>query len=438
MAVTGQQIIDKARTALGVNYVWGGNSLTNGVDCSGLVQQVFASFGIQLPRVTYDQINQGASVPIGQLQPGDLVFFDTEPGNKGADHVGIYIGGGKFIHAPHTGDVVKISSLTDSYYANRWMGGRRSPGVGTAAAAPGMTSGTQGAVSPEPEVHLSASELADQYGMSYAFFKSQPSLMKLLTQAVGEQWTPTVFQAHLKNTDWWKENSDTARKAQVQAKTDPATYRANLAAAQFSAAQAAVKVGAILTTKQTAQLAKNIVNFGWNDAQVNNFLGQYIDFQANHTLAGQAGSAAKQIRQYAYDQGVKISDQTVKNSAAYLVRGITTMQGVQDSIRQQAMSTYPGWTEQLEGGATMRDLAQPYIQQTAQELELPETDVDVWHPKVTAALNAADAKGQPAPMSLSDFRSYLRADPAWKATQGAQDQVMGVGHQVLASLGLGT
>lgn len=438
MAVTGQQIIDKARTALGVKYVWGGDSLSQGVDCSGLVQQVFAAFGIQLPRVTYDQINQGATVSIGQLQPGDLVFFDTEPGNKGADHVGIYIGGGKFIHAPHTGDVVKISSLTDSYYANRWMGGRRIPGVGTAGTATGTGIGGDTAATPQPEVHLSASELADQYGMSYAFFKSQPSLMSLLKQAVGEQWTPDVFQAHLKNTAWWKDNSDTVRKAQVQAKTDPATYKASLAAAQFSAAQAAVKVGAILTTKQTAQLAKNIVNLGWNDAQINNFLGQYIDFQANHTLAGQAGSAAKQISQYAYDQGVRLSDQTVKNSAAYLVRGITTMQGVQDSIRQQAISTYPGWTDQLTGGATMRDLAQPYIQQTAQELELPETSIDVWHPKVAAALNAADSQGQPAPMSLADYRTYLRSDPSWKGTQAAQDQVMGVGRQVLSSMGLVT
>src|SRR5512142_2812214 len=99
--------------------------MTSGIDCSGLVQQVYAHFGIQLPRVTYQQITQGASVPVNKLQPGDLVFFDTESNKKGADHVGIYIGGGKFIHAPHTGDVVKISSLSDSYYMNRLMAVRR-------------------------------------------------------------------------------------------------------------------------------------------------------------------------------------------------------------------------------------------------------------------------------------------------------------------------
>lgn len=430
MPVSGQDLVNFARTALGTPYSWGGNSLSSGVDCSGLAQQVYAHFGIQLPRVTYQQIAQGASVPVDKLQPGDLVFFDTEAAHKGADHVGIYIGGGKFIHAPHTGDVVKISSLSDSYYMNRLMGSRRINGV--AGYAPSAT----GATDPVPITKLSADELADNYGMSYAFFKSQPELMKLLNNAVSDQWTPDRFTAALKNTKWWQTNSESARKAQVQAKTDPATYKAQLAAAGAQAQDLAVKAGAILSTKQVAQLAKNMVDFEWNDAQINGFLGQYVNFTDNHTLGGQAGAAAKQINQYAYDQGIRISDQTVKNNAAYLVRGITSMQQIQDGLRQQAISSYPGWTQQLEGGATMRDIAQPYIQMTAQELELPETDIDVWHPKVRAALNAADSKGQPAPLSLTDFQSQLRADPAWRRTQGAQNQAMQVGAQVLKSLGL--
>lgn len=429
MAVSGLDIVNMAMKSLGVRYQWGGTDLKNGVDCSGLPYEIFAHFGIQIPRVTYDQINQGASVPVNKLQPGDLVFFDTEPNQKGADHVGIYIGGGKFIHAPHTGDVVKISSLSDSYYMNRLMGVRRMDGV-TGAAPSGA------ALSQAPQVKLSSEELADNYGMSYAFFKSQPELMGLLKSAVADQWTPDKFSAELKNTKWWKSNSDTARKAQVQAKTDPATYKASMAAAQADAADRAVKAGAILSAKQTQVLATNMVNYGWDDAQIQNFLGQYVKFRKDGTLGGQAGAAADQISKYAYDQGIRISNQTVKNNAAYLIRGLTTMQGIQDGLRQQAISTYPGWTEQLNAGASMRDIAAPYIQMTAQELELPETDVDVWHPKVAAALNAADHKGLPAPLSLSDFQRTLRTDPSWNKTQGAQDQTMQVGHQVLQSLGL--
>jgi cell wall-associated NlpC family hydrolase len=110
-------VVGIAMRYLGVPYVWGGAS-PSGFDCSGLVMYVFAQIGVSLPHSSYAQYGMGASVSMSQLQPGDLVFF------AGASHVGIYIGGGQFIHAPHTGDVVKISSLT-GWYASTFAGGRR-------------------------------------------------------------------------------------------------------------------------------------------------------------------------------------------------------------------------------------------------------------------------------------------------------------------------
>ena len=110
-------VVGVAMRYLGVPYVWGGSS-PRGFDCSGLVMYAFAQIGISLPHSSYAQFNMGTPVSIGQLQPGDLVFF------TGASHVGIYIGGGQFIHAPHTGDVVKISSLS-GYYSSAFIGGRR-------------------------------------------------------------------------------------------------------------------------------------------------------------------------------------------------------------------------------------------------------------------------------------------------------------------------
>lgn len=107
--VNGGGIIGSASKYLGVPYVWGG-STPAGFDCSGFTQYVFAENGISLPRVTTAQEYAGTMISLSELQPGDLVFF----GARGATyHVGIYVGGGQYIHAPQPGDVVKYTSISD-------------------------------------------------------------------------------------------------------------------------------------------------------------------------------------------------------------------------------------------------------------------------------------------------------------------------------------
>jgi len=114
-------VVGIAMRYLGVPYVWGGSS-PSGFDCSGLVMYAYAQVGVSLPHYTGAQWGYGVPVSRSDLQPGDLVFFD------GLGHVGIYIGGGQFIHAPQTGDVVKISSLDDGWYAATYDGARRITG----------------------------------------------------------------------------------------------------------------------------------------------------------------------------------------------------------------------------------------------------------------------------------------------------------------------
>jgi cell wall-associated NlpC family hydrolase len=112
-------VVPIALQYLGIPYVWGGSSPSTGFDCSGFIMYVFAQIGVSLPHHAASQFGYGTPVSREQLAAGDLVFFD------GLGHAGIYIGGGQFVHAPHTGDVVKISSLYESWYSATWVGGRR-------------------------------------------------------------------------------------------------------------------------------------------------------------------------------------------------------------------------------------------------------------------------------------------------------------------------
>ncbi len=117
----GGAIVATARQYLGVPYVWGGTS-PRGFDCSGLVQYVCKKNGISLPRTAASQRNAGRYVSRADLQPGDLVFFKS--GGR-VNHVGIYIGGGNMIHAPQTGDVVKVSSINSTYRVKGYAGAVR-------------------------------------------------------------------------------------------------------------------------------------------------------------------------------------------------------------------------------------------------------------------------------------------------------------------------
>ena len=121
-SASGVRAVQLALQFLGVPYVWGG-ATPAGFDCSGLVMYVYGQLGISLTHYTGAQFHEGAPVPIDQLLPGDIVFFDASA--RGPQHEGLYIGNGQFVQAPHTGDVVKISSLADPAYALRYVGAVR-------------------------------------------------------------------------------------------------------------------------------------------------------------------------------------------------------------------------------------------------------------------------------------------------------------------------
>ena len=132
------EVVFRALSLLGVNYRLGGNSPATGLDCSGLVRLVYGEVtGLRLPRRSEEISRVGGSVDRSELQPGDLVFFNTL--QMSFSHVGIFIGNGQFVHSPSSGSSVRVENINRSYWQTRFNGARRLiAGEPIAAAGPPM------------------------------------------------------------------------------------------------------------------------------------------------------------------------------------------------------------------------------------------------------------------------------------------------------------
>jgi len=430
MAVSGADIVNYLKQYMGTPYVWGGED-PSGFDCSGLMVWGFNHFGISLPRVTYDQINKGQAISMSGLRVGDLIFFDTDRSIAGPDHVGIYAGDGKMLHTPRPGKSVEIVSITSGYYMDRFMGGRRISGV-VASGANSSDWAMPGSPDNKP---LTPEELAASYGWSIGFMNANPELKKIFDQAVKEGWTANKFMAEARDTGWFKNTSESARKAQVIEKTDPATWQAMIKASTAKLQKLATEVGAAIPEDKFKTFAENIIRTGMSDDEIRYALGEYIKFMDDGTLRGSTGMNASVLKEYAAKMGVDLSDEAVKNQAAMISQKLLTIEDSKAQLREQAKSAFPGYAEQIDGGITVQELAAPYQNVKARELELP-VDQNLNDPQIRSAMNAMNQEGKPQGLALWQFQNQIRNDPRWTATQNAQNQMVNAGQKVLKDMGL--
>lgn len=130
VSATTSDLVVNAMGFLGVRYQRGGNEASTGFDCSGFVRAVYdKTFGLALPRRASEQAEVTTKIPVEELKPGDLVFFNTM--RRAFSHVGIYVGEGKFIHSPRAGGKVRVEDMRETYWSKRFNGARRVEGSHT-------------------------------------------------------------------------------------------------------------------------------------------------------------------------------------------------------------------------------------------------------------------------------------------------------------------
>lgn len=430
MATSGEALVEYLKQFIGTPYVWGGSE-PGGFDCSGLLLYGANHFGLNIGgRTTYEQIGHGQAINAKGLRVGDLVFFDTDGSVAGPDHVGIYAGNGKMLHAPRPGKSVEITDMTTGWWMGKFMGGRRIDGV-VASGGNSNDHATQ-----KEAVKLTKEELASTYGWAIGFMESNPELKKLFKSAVDETWTAQKFQAEVRNTTWWKTTSEKSREAQALESSDPATYAASLAAAKLQIQQLAGKAGAYIPEDKMDSIVKSVVHSGMDELGIMEVISGYIGFTENGLLGGAAGLHEYEIKKYAAEQGVKVDTNTLKEQAQLIARKMATTDDFKAQIREQAKSAFPGYTEQIDAGSTVKDLAKPYQNVMAKTFELPDDAVTLDDPTIRQALNGANKDGKPIGLTLSQFQDTLRADPRWRNTGNARNLAVGAASKVLRDMGL--
>lgn len=287
---------------------------------------------------------------------------------------------------------------------------------------------------------IEAKELAALAGFSVAFFKHNNELKNVFEKALRQDWSGDRLLAAARNTNWFKKHSESARRAILLKTSDPAEYKRQLKQTRAAARRIIRELGVPIDGFTLGNVAKAALHGGWNETQIRNYVtkfGSVADaIRAGKTLRGLAGETERELRELSNAYGIGASTNFVANATQRVVRNRRDMEFYRNHFLERAMSRYPGLAKELEGGLTVAQIAEPYVDAMARLLELNPGDINVFDKSIQKALISRDSKGKPAAKTLWQFEEDLRKDARWMKTNNAREDLMSAGRQVLRDLGL--
>jgi hypothetical protein len=276
-------------------------------------------------------------------------------------------------------------------------------------------------------------EWAEYYGWALALLNSDPTLKKLFDDAIKHNYTREKFVAELRKTKWYQTNGESARKTQALKYTDPETWRNQVRTIYASIQSLAGQMG-IKTSWQTMwDMAEDALMFGWDNSQLRSALAKYLK---SGTYGGEAADAEDQLREYAYQMGIKIDDSAINGWIKGILNGSRTVQDYKNYLQKMAVQAFPTLADDIKGGMSVRDIASPYMESMGRILEINSAELDLFDPTIRQALtNVSAESGKTELKPLWQFENELRKDPRWLKTNNAREGLNGVAHSVLKDFG---
>jgi hypothetical protein len=299
------------------------------------------------------------------------------------------------------------------------------------------SSKTTGTASSPPADAVNLASLEQQYNWDAAFLSAHDDVADMVEQAVAGGWSPDKFVAELKTTNWWRTNSDTAKKWLSLQSSDPAEYTAAVRQKAADIYAAAGSMGATLSVAAAEKLAVNSLVGGWDTAQLNAQLGKYINFTKGGGLQGSSAAVQASLKQLALANGLNIGNGYILSAAQHIAEGTQTLDSYAAQLHEMAASAYPQYQKQILAGQNVSDIMAPYIQAQASLLETNPSSITVQDKLIQQALTNKDpSTGQPTTMPLWQFQDMVRKTPQWQTTDNARESSMTAAHNVLQQFGV--
>lgn len=286
-------------------------------------------------------------------------------------------------------------------------------------------------------------EMAQNYGWSLAVLNSNRELKGIFNRAVENQWTPQKFVAQVRGTRWYRRHGEAARQAAVMKESDPAEWKRRNQQMQrvVRGIHAELQGGRNVPADRVRKVAETAVTLGWTEEEIRFNEAQatrYRHLMERDNLGGEAGQLQDFVEKTANDYGVKVSDDWTARRVKAAMMGRDSQSGLQNHIQSLAKQRYRAFSDQIDQGVSVRDIAEGYIQSKSQTLEMNPAEISLFDQDIQRALTATSDKGTPEPVQMWEFERDLRRDPRWMKTQNAQDNMMNVGQGILQQFGLTT